>query len=529
MPANVRTPLLQSAGPLEPFITTAKHIFGWLAYGSGSGPQGVFSVGFLNPLLLMQNAHKHGVLESDLVTQCSVSPTEPCVVQLFGLSWVNTNSLVFVAGAISTFIQVLAMFTVGAISDYRDNRKKIVVLFTITGVISSLAIAMLPSHLYELHILLFIFADVSNVLCGSIYDSFLPILVRHSHNPDLHYLRRNDAGSILEEASSSSSEGDEECATDEEGPVLLENSVVLDAKHPEEHFHTALSTKLSSWAFCVYFSSTLIFQIVYVFLSYFNYFEKTLLRNGVLITAVWLLLSSIPLALFLKTPVEQTASRSFFSLLFGSWSESFQSLKHAMEIPAVRIFLFSRMFLVCALQTSLSAIVIYSRAYLGMSNFQLLITISSFTLLAIFGTLGFPTLTKSLNLSSLQTVILAAFVLPLAPLYGLIGDLPFTGPQIGFTSIADAYAVTIFLGFMVGGLHTYCRSIFSQLLPKGREARFFSLYAIVSQTGVCIGQVALAILSNVFEQLGPVYIFLTIILLSTLIGLLLLYRHNHFL
>ena len=50
-------------------------------------------------------------------------------------------------------------------------------------------------------------------------------------------------------------------------------------------------------------------------------------------------------------------------------------------------------------------------------------------------------------------------------------------------TIPEAYVMSGAIGFVLGGSQALSRSLFSQMIPKGREAAFFGIYAISEKEG----------------------------------------------
>ena len=51
----------------------------------------------------------------------------------------------------------------------------------------------------------------------------------------------------------------------------------------------------------------------------------------------------------------------------------------------------------------------------------------------------------------------------------------------------EMYPLGAVYGFVLGGLSSYCRSLFGELIPPGSEAAFYALYAITDKGSSVFG------------------------------------------
>lgn len=68
----------------------------------------------------------------------------------------------------------------------------------------------------------------------------------------------------------------------------------------------------------------------------------------------------------------------------------------------------------------------------------------------------------------------------------------------------------------MGGLSSYCRSFFGQLIPPGSEAAFYALYAITDKGSSAVGPAVVGIIVDTTGSIRPAFIFLAIIILLPL-------------
>ncbi len=65
----------------------------------------------------------------------------------------------------------------------------------------------------------------------------------------------------------------------------------------------------------------------------------------------------------------------------------------------------------------------------------------------------------------------------------------------------------------MGGLSSFCRSFFGQLIPPGREASFYALYAITDKGSSAVGPAITGVIVDRTGTIRPAFIFLAILIL----------------
>ncbi|MGF1663673.1 MAG: MFS transporter [Kineosporiaceae bacterium] len=149
----------------------------------------------------------------------------------------------------------------------------------------------------------------------------------------------------------------------------------------------------------------------------------------------------------------------------GSLGQLRDTLREARRYPQTLLFLVAYVFFNDGVQTVITVSSIYGAEELGFATSELIVAIVVVQFVAIGGALGFGRLAaefgaKRTILGSLvlwTVVVAAGFVLP-------AGDLGlFVGLAAG-------------IGLVLGGTQALSRSLYSQLVPYGKQAEYFSLY-----------------------------------------------------
>lgn len=70
------------------------------------------------------------------------------------------------------------------------------------------------------------------------------------------------------------------------------------------------------------------------------------------------------------------------------------------------------------------------------------------------------------------------------------------------------YPLGAVYGFVLGGLSSYCRSLFGELIPPGSEAAFYALYAITDKGSSIFGPAIVGAIVDRTGEIRPAFWFL---------------------
>jgi UMF1 family MFS transporter len=169
-----------------------------------------------------------------------------------------------------------------------------------------------------------------------------------------------------------------------------------------------------------------------------------------------------------QAAAEESAARSWrqrADVVTSSFGQLAATLRHLRGYPQTLVFLLAYLFFNDGIQTVIATASLFGSKELGLSDSTLVMTILIVQFVALFGALVFGRLAARIGakrtiLSSLViwcVVVALGYLLPAGPV----------GPFI---------ALGMGIGFVLGGSQALSRSLFSQLIPLGREAEYFSLY-----------------------------------------------------
>ncbi len=149
----------------------------------------------------------------------------------------------------------------------------------------------------------------------------------------------------------------------------------------------------------------------------------------------------------------------------GSLNQLAKTLRELRYYPQTLLFLVAYLFFNDGIQTVISASSVYGAEELKFSSSQLIEIILLVQFVAFGGALLFGRLA---NHFGAWRVVLNSLAL-----WTLVVTIAFFVPTGGFLIFIG---LAVLIGIVLGGSQALSRSMYSQLIPRGREAEFFSLY-----------------------------------------------------
>ncbi len=152
-------------------------------------------------------------------------------------------------------------------------------------------------------------------------------------------------------------------------------------------------------------------------------------------------------------------------LLRQSFGQLWATLAAMRSYPQTLRFLVAYLFFNDGIQTVTAAASTYGEKQLGFSTSVLIATILLVTFVAFGGALLFGRLAA--RWGSYRTILggLVTWMVIIVAAYGLPAG-----------RLAPFLVLAVAIGLVLGGTQALTRSFFSQLIPRGREAEYFSLY-----------------------------------------------------
>ncbi|MEV0012436.1 MFS transporter [Streptomyces sp. NPDC051840] len=149
----------------------------------------------------------------------------------------------------------------------------------------------------------------------------------------------------------------------------------------------------------------------------------------------------------------------------SGWRQLRATLRDMRRHPRTLAFLLAYLIYNDGIQTVISQASLYGSEELGLGQTTLITAVLLVQVLAVAGALGMGRLARVYGAKRTILASLAVWTLILAAAYVLPADAP-----VFFYSLAAA------IGLVMGGSQALSRSLFSHLVPRGKEAEYFSAY-----------------------------------------------------
>ena len=166
-----------------------------------------------------------------------------------------------------------------------------------------------------------------------------------------------------------------------------------------------------------------------------------------------------------RPPVAVVATGPQPGLLRAAFGQLRQTLRHARAFPQTLLFLAAYVFYNDGIQTVIYAASIYGNRQLGLTESTLIAAILMVQFVAFGGALALGRVAS--RIGSKRT-ILAALVLWTV----VVGAAYFLPAR----EVVPFLIIAVAIGLVLGGSQALSRSLFSLLVPRGKEAEYFSLY-----------------------------------------------------
>jgi MFS transporter, UMF1 family len=401
-------------------------------------------------------------------------------------------------------------------ADHGSYRKTLLVVFAMTGAVACMLFLPITPQVILLGAL---FAIVANTCFGAssvLLNSFLPLLVRN--HPDVRStdMQEEDYSAATPESGSPEGEPSEEHSAPNQAAPLLnagQDAHLIDCSTPSIAA-LDISTKISSIGVGIGYIAALLVQTASIYIVQATGSTLSSLRLVIFIIGAWWLLFTIPGAMWLRPrpgpPLHISHSagrvRTLIAYTSYSWKSLGYSLMRARKLKDVLIFLAAWFLLSDAIATVTGTAVLFAKTSLDMSLGGLALINVVVTISGIVGAFTWRYLADMMGLKPSHTVLLCIMIFELVPLYGLLGYLPIFkqwgmgGLQQGW----EMYPLSAVFGFVLGGLSSFCRSIFGELVPPGFETAFYSLYAITDKGSSIFGPAIVGAITDATGEIRPV-------------------------
>jgi UMF1 family MFS transporter len=291
--------------------------------------------------------------------------------------------------------------------------------------------------------------------------------------------------------------------------LVIYDSILIDIAPPDQR--DSVSSRAWAFGYAGGFILLLVNLAVVTAHDALGMSQGTAVRLSLLSAGLWWgLFTFIPFARLRNRPPTSVVPVRGGSLVRQSFGQLAATLKHMRTYPMTLLFLVAYLFFNDGIQTVVSVSSTFGEKQLGFETQVLIATILMVQFVAFFGAIAFGRVaarygahrTITGGLVIWMVIVIAGYFLPAKQL------VPFL--VLGAS-----------IGIVLGGTQALSRSAFSQLIPKGREAEYFSLYQAGERGTSWLGTLVFGLVHQLTGSYRPAIVALG---LFFLVGLILLTR-----
>jgi UMF1 family MFS transporter len=385
-----------------------------------------------------------GVLVAKFITELAkgaVGENGP-LITVGGYSLVTEKNLYSYSVGLSVFIQVFFLPVLGAVADYTHLKKTLLAFFCYLGVIAVGLLFFASEGRYFFSAALFVVANLSAGASIVFFNSYL-------------------------------------------------NDITTEDRRDQ----------VSSWSFAAgYMGGTLTLIVGLVFLLYSVSFGVSTLeavRICFLFSALWWGGFAIFTFVNLKQrSPERSAPEGRLYVGIG-FSELLATLRELARLKQTLRFLIGYLLYNDGIQTVIAMAALFLSEEVRnadgsrLSEVNLFIAFLIAQIVAVVGSLVFERIAHWTDAKTAILISLAIWSGIVVYGYGFLH------------TVTEAYCMSGAIGFVLGGSQALSRSLFSQMIPKGRESAFFGIYAISERGTSWIGPIVFGLVAQMTDSYRP--------------------------
>lgn len=287
--------------------------------------------------------------------------------------------------------------------------------------------------------------------------------------------------------------------------LVVYDSILVEIADPDER------DKVSSkgWALG-YLGGGLLLAVNFVLLTVMSDNTEMAVRISLLSAGIWwAVFTIIPVrGIRSRPPVNPVTKRG--GLVSASFGQLWHTLKDLRSYPVTLTFLLAYLFYNDGIQTVIYAASVYGEKELGFEKSTVLMAFLVVQFVGIAGALGFGRLAS--RVGAFRVIKGGLLIWLLVVVVGwLIPD----------NNFALFLLLAVAIGVVLGGTQALSRSFYSQLIPRGREAEYFSLYQACERGTSWIGTLIFGLVHQWTDSYRPALLALLVLFI---LGFLLLRR-----
>ncbi len=197
--------------------------------------------------------------------------------------------------------------------------------------------------------------------------------------------------------------------------------------------------------------------------------------------AWWAIFAVVPMALLRARPASHPPGPDDGSALTAGFRQLWGTIKSARRYPQTMLFLGAYLLYNDGIQTAINQAATFGSEELKLPTETLTTVILMIQFVAFFGALFFDRVARRLGAKHTVALTLAIWCGAIIYAYAALHDA------------AGFYVLGAVIALVLGGSQALSRSLFSLMIPPGREAEYFSLYEISDRGSSLLGPLAFAL------------------------------------
>ncbi|WP_028638261.1 MFS transporter [Nocardioides sp. URHA0032] len=277
--------------------------------------------------------------------------------------------------------------------------------------------------------------------------------------------------------------------------LVVYDSLLVDIAEPDDR------DRVSSrgWALG-YLGGGILLALNFGLLTVLSDHTETAVRISLLSAGLWwAAFTLIPVrGIRARPPVNPVAEPG--GLVQASFGQLWRTLKDLRRYPVTLTFLVAYLFYNDGIQTVIYAASVYGEKQLGFEKSTVLLAFLVVQFVGIAGALWFGRVARTRG--AYRVIVVGLFVWLLVVVAGWLTpdrNLP------AFLVLAVA------IGIVLGGTQALSRSFYSQLIPRGREAEYFSLYQACERGTSWIGTLIFGLVHQWTDSYRPALLALVVL------------------
>jgi UMF1 family MFS transporter len=358
-------------------------------------------------------------------------------------------------------------------------------------------------------------------------NSFLPLLVSNHSSIQT----APDPASVPLHPIPPTDDDDQDDDDDDQDALLQQDPLALPSPTANVSPALTLSNQISSKGVGIGYAAAVLVQVfsigilvLYSKLSPPGSSTTMPMRTVLFIVGLWWASFTVPTALWLRprpgpplpSPAARSGRRSCLRYIAFGWRSLWKTVRTAWRLKQVVRFLIGWFLLSDAIATISGTAILFARTELHMATAEVAVLSIISTAAGILGAFSWPVIGRRFNMGSVSIVLTCVCIYEFIPLYGLVGFIPLF-QHLGYGGIQQAweiYPLGFLLGFVMGGISSYCRSIFGSLVPPGMEAAFYTLYAVTDKGSSVVGPAVVGRIVDLTGSIRMAFWFLSVLVVS---------------